>query len=537
MGDGRRRDAAILAAAVLGALAIQVAHALSYRLGYDETWHVFYGEAPGRIFWEEVRRDTHPPLSYLVLRGLLALDGHALTARLSSILPAVASLPLFFFLLRRAGLARAVAHLATWGLALSPSYTAVAVQVRSYMLAQLGMLVGLWGLARTTEARRAGNPLGPALALGLGSAAAAFSHYAYVFPLVAAAILLAVFGVCSRTGRARLRCALGRVDVLAGGAVAAVGTAGAFAWYRWSLPRRPRAYLPEHFPRPGEDFLAFTARAVGDEFGLLLPFHPGHGPAALVLAAALGAALVALAIRLVRRGNHAGRAALVLLAPAVAGMLWILALAGRYPFGGELRHQAVLLPLGAAAFAVVGDVVWRRLPGPGVRRAAVAAALAALALQAGPGLLERPPDDLPVRPRWEDAVAGAEAMRAGAPIVVSEFGFVPFYGAARARRWTFSRRLGARCERFLVESDPRRPLLRDRASWFVPAPLSRSAAARLARWLEAENAPRMIVLALWPKHDPRPQDRDGLRRTLAGVGLRAGRIRRFAHGEAFEVLR
>ena len=76
---------ACLCAAALG---LDLYFAGFYHLGFDETWHVFIaGVRPSAQFLRELRWESHPPLSYVILRWLVPLHGAELWPRLPSIVP------------------------------------------------------------------------------------------------------------------------------------------------------------------------------------------------------------------------------------------------------------------------------------------------------------------------------------------------------------------------------------------------------------------------------------------------------------------
>jgi hypothetical protein len=125
-----------------------------------------------------------------------------------------------------------------------------------------------------------------------------------------------------------------------------------------------------------EGVVAYATRSIAAEVRLFLPVAL---PIPLVLIAAVLLGAVALVLR--RRGGRpgvlgprAGAALVPLMLGIMTMMVLAAAVAGRYPFGGPLRHQSLLFPFVILSVFIALDWLAARLPSPRARTAFVSAA-------------------------------------------------------------------------------------------------------------------------------------------------------------------
>ena len=86
----------------LATLGIGLLFALDPRWGYDEAWHLYLSTlSPWTKALEEGLVDAHPPLHHLLLMPMARFGPDPFWFRLPSVLAAVATVPLWYLLLRR----------------------------------------------------------------------------------------------------------------------------------------------------------------------------------------------------------------------------------------------------------------------------------------------------------------------------------------------------------------------------------------------------------------------------------------------------
>ena len=333
-----------LATAFVAVVQIRLAQAPLY--GYDEAWHLYLSAvSPITKALEEMAVDPHPPLYYLLLRPLTYIGPEPFWPRLLSVLATIALVPLWYLLLRKLDLGRAVAATLTLTLALSHGFNELGLTVRAYSLAALCLVAALWFWADFMGVSRARPSRGSLRALlALLTAAFWLSYYAVFFSaaLVAASVLAALSNPGVRTGmldawRQYFRWPE-RIGVFAlhglgiGWLMIGYGRAGVAA------PPHVSSYLLQ----PGQDVPAFLRSGLGGYLELFTPLIGLGAQAQVIALLVLGLALVWLLQDALRRGA-AAHAALLLAIPLVLSMLFLTGVAGLYPFGGYLRHQHLLL--------------------------------------------------------------------------------------------------------------------------------------------------------------------------------------------------
>jgi hypothetical protein len=185
------------------------------------------------------------------------------------------------------------------------------------------------------------------------------SHNFSIFYLAAALLAAAGFFLSSDGAQRASLIQRGRTRAVAlalgAGLLALLGfAADVVLWREW---RKPMNYLARFYfdPNGRRSALAFAAKGLGEEAALFAPFGFAGGALAIVMLVA-AVLLLADGVRSRRRRDPgpAGR----FLAPATFAALTFLLVAasllGRYPLGGELRHQSIVLPF--AILTVVAGV-------------------------------------------------------------------------------------------------------------------------------------------------------------------------------------
>lgn len=364
--SGQRRTLsieAVLTAGVVAAVAVGVALRLhtTSDLWLDEALSVNIARLPVGDLLDQLRRDGHPPLYYLLLHGWMELFGEGdVAVRSLSALFGVGLLPLLWLAARRYG-GRACAVAATVLLATSPFAIRYATETRMYALLMVLVLAG-WLLVREALDRpRLPTLVGVAVVSGL----LALTHY-WTFYLLAASAL--VLGWLWRRGRAN---ALRAVVALAAGALVFLPWLPSFldqlgrTGTPWGRPERPTNVLTISLT----DWGGGTISANGESQLL------GVALFLLVVLALFGRALDGLRIELDLRARSRALAE----ATVVFGTMALAVLAG-YATDSAFasRYTAIVFPLvillAGLGATVLGDV---RL------RAAALALLAVLGVVGG----------------------------------------------------------------------------------------------------------------------------------------------------------
>ncbi|HUP24571.1 MAG TPA: hypothetical protein VNB06_16715 [Thermoanaerobaculia bacterium] len=334
-------------------------------LGYDSLWHVFIARQESwPNFWREVQDNAHPPLFYLLLKlAVEALGTSLLVYRAVSI----GAIVVATILVGR--IAKTVTGSGWWGVVagaafgLSSNAIEIGLEVRAYAVAVALLLVAFGaylGWLRTPPERSA---LREQALFSVALTAAVVTHYSAFFFLAAATSALGVLCCCERSWRARaaLEWKVARRR-MATGLMFGVPALAAVISYTIHVKLWVQRFnhLPGFLYESGnESILEFVVRTAGS---LVLLMSPDVGDGATWLALAVG--LVAGAVWLAtRRVFRASLAMVVFVVLAVMVLLNLFAaLAGRYPFGGHLRHEIFLFPFVTIALFAGIESVRRLVP-------------------------------------------------------------------------------------------------------------------------------------------------------------------------------
>ncbi|MDP6932047.1 MAG: glycosyltransferase family 39 protein, partial [Myxococcota bacterium] len=197
-----RMAAPILVAAILYGIA-----ALRFPLWNDElfTWWAVQGDLDHLL--KTVTQDAHPPLYFLLTRGVFGILDGDLALRLPSLIAMLLAVAVTRWTTHR-HLGETAAEWAAWGMALSPLCVALAANARMYGLLAL---CGAALLACSLELVRGQRPGLAAIAMSAVSTAALFTHYSAVAPIAGAAA-----GTLLGLGRSQEPGRLRRMALLAG---------------------------------------------------------------------------------------------------------------------------------------------------------------------------------------------------------------------------------------------------------------------------------------------------------------------------------
>lgn len=372
--------------------------------GYDELWHTALAAvSPPWLSLQLISADVHPPLHYLLVRPLTRVGGDPFFARLAAIIPSILSVPLWYLLLRKMRVALVPALTGTLVLAISYSFIDVGVTVRSYSLATLLLLSGLWfwlDLLPDPDRAPAARPprwsAVPALAL---FSLAFWTLYAAVF-VTASLFLASLLVLAGRRREPRAARHFGGWPewLLFGLAhLLAIG----WMWLGWHHhgDHSITGHINPFLPSPGQGTLDYLLSGLRSEIALFTPLawaDERYRDAALWGLLLLGVGL----FQYYRRNRQTGPAVLALTPLLITGCLAAAGSWAAYPFGGLARHQYVLFPFLLMLLPIAMNAVWKPLP-TAARAALAAAALLAAGLTASHS--HRQPiglGDAPPTPFW-----------------------------------------------------------------------------------------------------------------------------------------
>jgi hypothetical protein len=288
------------------------------------------------------------------------------------------------------------------------------------------------------------------------------------------------------------------------------------------------SHVADFYFTPGRETIpVYLGRALGGTFALFSPVALRSPLAAAAAVLVFLAAVVAIAVRGDRRRCEPGAPAAT---PAVLLVLLVgieaaAGIAGRYPFGGAMRHQFLLLLFALLAGAVAFDRVLAGLPS-GAGRALVVLAVAGVAANAWAHLDRR------WQPRPEPFAAERERFDRDFPdakeVHVDQFNLVAFFAQHHDGDWRFVGAEGAHpsVERYRVSTNGRTiDVVAHRNVWnFDPA--SPATYRELAATATAEPATLFAIhqsIPGVPSPDPNALGRS-LPALAAGAGLETRRV-------------
>lgn len=504
------------------------------QLGYDSFWHVLVArQQDWARFWFEVSDNAHPPLFYLVLKAVVPLGHTVLVYRIPSIVATIVATAVVCVIARLVVADRWLRVVA--GLAFGLSYGAITLglEVRPYALATCLTLAGLYWFLHLAGSGF-GAPSFKARGLfALFTTLALLTHYSVAFVAVAAAVSPLVLAVADRTRRAWL--ARGWItawpaNVLTFGAPIAVFSLFYVQHARFWTGRLQ--HVPEFlFDPTREGLLAFAARAISAEVNVLLTVTL-PGLVALIAAVTLGAgALVLLAAGGAR--SDTGPRTKAILVPLMLGIMMtmtlIAALAGRYPFGGPLRHQFFLFPFVILSVMIMLDRIAAWLPSGWMHRAFVSVAGGACLAST---VAWMPTFSLtPGLPFVREMAVFRTLFPAPPAIYVAQYSLIPFFVHYHDWEWRLERSGKAHpgFGVWKVSKDGQEfRVCRDLAHWtldFSEADLY----SNIERCLKATSAPRVAIFELG-RPAPVPNATELIDGRAVNAGLRLLSVTRAPEG-------
>lgn len=473
--DESPRHRVLLALISLLAAAPMVYFAVHQRIDYDGWWHIFIArEVQWARFWRDVYYNAHPPLYYLLLRGVTFLGFDRVVYRSLSIVAAVVATFVVGRIAARVFRSPAVSLLCALAFGFAMTTVVMAGAVRSYMVGTMLLLIAFRHYLDLLDPSLERIEPKTRVLFAVSLTGAVLTHYSAIFFFCAAMALPWLYAALDRQyrkgWRERLR-ARWTDEIATVGPVAAVVVAVYVAHvsrFAERLYHMKQFYLarPESlgvFFLQGASFLKWSIVSEIDLFSPI-PIAGLHGAARAVFVAGMVGAVAGLALALRSRRDwvvaSAPVATLVILTGATIGA----SLLGRYPFGGALRHQFVLFPFVMLTCFGLLDEFLARCHHPRVRRVVLAAACAAVVLN---GLAQWKLLHLAHEEPSTEEVANFDRFFDDSDAVyVDQFSLIPFFANHQRDEWSAQRRFGVKFFALPV-IEPRRThlVLRDMTRW------------------------------------------------------------------------
>lgn len=341
---------------------------------YDGYWHIWVAaQNDWHLFSAEYQMTSHPPLFFLLLKLIMSFWRTTLAFRAVSILAGIGAV----FVVGKTAAAitrsRETAVLAAVLFGLSTPVVSLATEVRSYMLALFWITAAFYQYIRIWQTQGASRRV--IAWFTVFSAFALLSHYYTAFFLLACALAPLYLTIVNKDARAAIVTTLRRDSAALALSFAVLCATGAYLYYQqartWAtfLNHLPQFYYQKNLESIPV-FLWRTTRALLESF---LPFSIAANAVyivcLLILAAAITYAIYHFHVH--ARAGLAGAFPLAFLMILVVALA-VAAILDKYPYGGAMRQQSVVLP-----FAVLSTVlVVRNIAG--ANRKAFAATLAAV---------------------------------------------------------------------------------------------------------------------------------------------------------------
>lgn len=410
----------------------EIMHALPTTMGYDEGWHFFV--AVVSPLWQSMlamSADTHPPLYYPPLRALAHLGStDPFWPRLLSVIPTILCVPLWYALQRKLKVATVVALTTTAVLASAYSFLHMGVLIRAYAITGFIILAALWFwvdmLPGSSGRPRRRSALMSLLVFSLAMGflyAGAFATTAYFGAAVLLMLLSAdarkqIFGNWWRYSSWPEWVGFFGFHMLI------------VLWFYlgWGMHVNDDIplYLADFSLKPDQDVLAFLTHALRLETALFTPLAGLDDWLLDLGATAIAVTIIVLTIINLRAGNYA-RAAIALAPALLVAVLAFLAIKGKYPFGGNLRHQYVLFPVLLLLLPLALDEVWRRTRLNWLRIGLLLVVLGIALANAVQMQRDNPIGEAPANEMWGNVFAAMFEHQRDEPLFVNAYVFYPTY--------------------------------------------------------------------------------------------------------------
>ena len=529
---------------VLGLLSLYVAITLTWRgvvqdIAFDESWHVFFGAiSPWSKAIQEWARDTHPPLCSLLLKPIVSASHEPIWPRLLSIVPAVLQPYLWFGILRKLGIARPLAYASTVLLAVSHAFSDLGVVIRGYSLAAMfGMAACYWLL----DAFPNSQPSRRSLALGIVCAGFAFAtEYPAGMALTALSGGLLLVAWFDRGFTASVIRTVREHTEWPERVFAMLAVLGVLGFYGVTFALRDLVNTLRWFPEEGQGFLEYATAGMVLNLHYFSPLDLRDVPGATWIVLAMLAAAAVTGFLLARRDSPLSRRRAVVLFGAVllVGGTATLGFLRKYPWGGEVRHQYMLVPFLHAVFILGVDEATRAFGR--TRWPALISSVAILGLGIWTTLESRAHFDTNEVQRgvlWEDEKSAVFRADETTPVVLPNCSLIGLFAPHRDELDLCFDRSIDRWDVF-HGGTPERLVLRPRYFWTVdPVPQEQALVEirQICRILELDTVRVFASRFDWASVEARQRMRPEAERAARAVGLELSERQVWEFGETMRI--
>jgi len=315
---------------------------------YDGYMHIFIAtQDRWKFFWVENRGDAHPPLFYALLHFVSLLGHSHLVYRSIGILAGCASTYVIGLVAAKVCRNAAIALLAAAAYGFAITNIDLTIDVRGYPIAILFVLLAFHAYLDYLARPLSDAAPGAVARFGCFTALAILSEYCSVFFLAACLVVPWVRALTDKDFRRALLVSVRRLWrpwALTLGGVAGV----VFVLYRVHLRYQPAVEdnVSTFYwsPQSGTSLWRFLIDGLRLEIDYFFPLPvDSNMKAGLIVVLFLAAFFYLVFFRKGRSKDAVAAMAPAMLAALVCELV-ILSLMGKYPFGGELRHQSIIAP-------------------------------------------------------------------------------------------------------------------------------------------------------------------------------------------------
>lgn len=378
----RNRFVLVLIVIALMAAVPRLVLGASQFIEYDGYWHVFIAQQDRwHNFWEDIQANAHPPLFFLLLKFLMHFGRTILIYRSISLVTGIVSVFSVGWIARKIVKSDLWAYSAALAYGLAMPGIIMSCEVRSYMLSAFFILLSFSCLLDIGIYGASPRGLKSRIGFALAAILACFSHYyAFFYSGAAALLLVAWYGL----RRYRREPASAKAE-----AATILPVLGVIAYlyqtHAGRLAEIQNHLLPFYYdPKGHESIGAFLVRNWTNLLDRFLPYDLASDAVALALLALAVVAGLALLRSFLRACDAAAlpAAATILVTATMLTAIAVAALAGKYPFGGDLRQQFLLFPFFVLCAAILADRLTALMPARGRWAVCGAAALAIVGISA-----------------------------------------------------------------------------------------------------------------------------------------------------------
>jgi len=338
----------LLLTITVAALVPRLVLGASQFIQFDGYWHVFTAtQDRWALFLSEWHIDAHPPLYYLLLR-IVAKMGHShLVYRSASIIPGVGSVYVIGLIARKLCRSTTVALLTAAAYGFSITIIDITCDVRGYALALFLILLAFYYFLNFLLGECQHNQVKRSLVLfGIfTSAAISVEYYAIFFWAACFGVVLlnALWDADFRKTKLNwlIREWYEVVPFI-------IGIPLCMLLYLYEahlhFHLKPEKHVIQFYWNASRPITEFILQSLREDLNYILPIGIPSTTALLVSLLPIVALTWFLILRQDRKVARVASTAPILMLVLLVSELMVLAVIGRYPFGGDSRHQSIIFP-------------------------------------------------------------------------------------------------------------------------------------------------------------------------------------------------